>query len=75
MRSDRRRRRRHLVGPPWEVRRAAFAVVVAGLALVACRVEGKKSQFSPLGADAAALRAAFNADGGRVRLVVLVSPS
>lgn len=57
------------------MRRAALAVLLAGLALVSCRVEGKKSPFSALGPDAAALRAAFNADAGRVRLIVLVSPS
>jgi hypothetical protein len=57
------------------VRRAAPAILLAGLALLSCRIEGKKSPYSALGADAAELRAAFNADAGRVRLVVLVSPS
>ncbi len=75
MRSDRRRRRRHLVGTPWGVRRTALAVLFAGLALASCRIEGKKSPYSALGADATALRAAFNADAGHVRLVMLVSPT
>jgi hypothetical protein len=57
------------------VRRAALAIFLAGLALASCRIEGKKSRYSPLGTDAAELRAAFNDDIGRVRLVVLVSPS
>ena len=54
--------------------RAALAVLLAGLALASCRIDGKKSPYTSLGADAAELRAAFNADAGRVRLVVLVSP-
>lgn len=56
-------------------RRAALAIVVAGLALASCKIEGKRSAYEALGPDAAALRAAFNADAGRVRLVVLVSPT
>jgi hypothetical protein len=56
-------------------RRAALAVLVAGLALGSCKIEGKKSPYSPLGAGAEELRTAFNADAGRVRLVVLVSPT
>jgi len=56
--------------------RTALAIAVAGLALAGCRQEAKKdSAYSAVGPDAAALRAAFNADAGRVRLVVLVSPS
>jgi len=56
--------------------RSAVAIALVGLALAGCRQEAKKnSAYSAVGPDAAALRAAFNADTGRVRLVVLVSPS
>jgi hypothetical protein len=75
MRSDLRRRTPHLVGTLGRVKGTALAILLAGLSLASCRIEGKKSEYTPLGTDAAALRAAFNADAGRVRLVVLVSPS
>ena len=46
------------------------------VALVACKARGEPAAaFSSLGADAQALREAFNADAGKVRLVVLVSPT
>jgi hypothetical protein len=57
------------------MRRAALTVLLAGLALVSCKLDGTKSRYVALGTDAADLRAAFNADGGHVRLVVLVSPT
>ncbi len=55
--------------------RTALAIALAGLALAGCRKESPDSAYRAIGPDAAALRAAFNADTGRVRLVVLVSPS
>jgi hypothetical protein len=54
---------------------AAVAAVLALLALASCRIEGKRSAYSSVGADAEALRAAFNGDTGRVRVVVLVAPT
>jgi hypothetical protein len=58
------------------MRRAALALVIVAVgAISACRLEGKKSPYAPIGADAGALRAAFNADAGKVRLVVLVAPT
>jgi hypothetical protein len=57
------------------MRRAALALVLAVAAIASCRLEGKKSPYAPIGADAGALRAAFNADAGVVRLVVLVAPT
>jgi hypothetical protein len=57
---------------------SAALVVGSALAprlLASRKIEGSRSPYVALGANAEAVRAAFNADGGRVRLVVLVSPS
>jgi hypothetical protein len=37
--------------------------------------ETEPRPYEPIGADAEALRAAFNADAGKVRLIVLVAPT
>ncbi len=55
------------------MRRAALVAVLAAAALVACRHQ--EPRHRELGRDAWALRAAFNADAGRVRVVVLVAPT
>ena len=52
-------------------RLAAVALAVAALA--ACRHQ--EPSYREVGRDAWALRAAFNADAGRVRLIVLVAPT
>lgn len=54
-------------------RALSLGLLVAALA--SCRLEGKKSPYAVIGEDASALRAAFNADAGKVRLIVLVAPT
>lgn len=51
-------------------RLAAFA----GMAL-ACHPAGRNRPHVTLGPDAAELRATFNADTGKVRVVMLVAPT
>ena len=46
----------------------------AALAL-ACRPPGEDRPHTTLGQDAAELRDAFNADSGKVRVVMLVAPT
>jgi len=41
----------------------------------ACKIAGRRQAHVEVGADATELRAAFNAAQGKVRLVVLVSPT
>ena len=56
--------------------RGCLLVVAAVAALSAsCRIEGKPQPYISIGEDADALRATFNADVGKVRLIVLVSPT
>ena len=58
------------------MRRAAGGLLLLVAALAACRAEeATKKPYLPLEPEAAALRAAFNADAGAVRLVVLVAPT
>jgi hypothetical protein len=73
------------------VKRAACRLVLLLAALASCRSEetAARKQAKPageaaqaparshvaLGPEAGALRAAFNADAGKVRLVVLVAPT
>lgn len=56
------------------MRRAGVLLVLVA-ALASCKVAGKKSPYSAVGPEAAALRDAFNADAGKVRLIVLVAPT
>ncbi len=56
------------------MRRAVLAAVLAAAALASCRA-GEEPRHREIGRDAWALRAAFNADAGRVRVVVLVAPT
>jgi hypothetical protein len=62
------------------MRRAGTTVTLAAVAALAalasaCKLEGKRQGHTKIGAEAAALREAFNADAGKVRVVVLVSPT
>jgi hypothetical protein len=60
------------------MKRATSWVVVAAVAVAlagACRVQGKRQQYEVVGDQATALRAAFNEDAGKVRVVMLVAPS
>ena len=52
-------------------------VLVAGIAVLAlaCKIKGERQPYAAIGAGAEALRAAFNADAGKVRVVVLVAPT
>lgn len=40
-----------------------------------CKVKGEQQPFTQAGANAEALRETFNADVGKVRLIVLVAPT
>jgi hypothetical protein len=57
--------------------RVLAVLLVAAVSAVAtsCRIQGKRAPYTAIGAEAETLRAAFNADVGRVRLVVLVAPT
>jgi hypothetical protein len=50
---------------------AAAAVVLAA----GCTPEGPPSPYQALGATAAPVRAAFNANIGKVRIIMLVAPT
>ena len=45
------------------------------LAIAGCRSKGPASSFTNLGASDQSVRDAFNADVGKVRLVILVAPT
>ena len=52
------------------------AAIVATLALASsCRIQGKQQPFTLMDGDGEVLRAAFNADAGKVRIVALVAPT
>jgi hypothetical protein len=53
--------------------RATLAGVA--LLLMACSPKGPVQPHDPLGTDAEPLRSAFNADTGRIRAIVLASPT
>jgi hypothetical protein len=55
------------------MRGRAPVLLLALAALGSCRAE--EPSHREIGRDAWALRAAFNADAGRVRVVVLVAPT
>jgi hypothetical protein len=40
-----------------------------------CKVKGERQAYSQVAADGEALRAAFNAEAGKVRVIVLVAPT
>ena len=53
-----------------------LATALAALpASISCKIRGERRVHESIGADAAALRQAFNAAAGKVRLVVLVAPT
>jgi hypothetical protein len=56
------------------MRRLALAAVVV-LGGLACQLKGPKRPYEPVGERAETLRAAFNAEAGRVRVVLLVEPT
>jgi hypothetical protein len=45
------------------------------LLFIACKPGGLMSEHTPLGHDSNPLRAAFNADQGKVRVLMLVAPT
>jgi len=51
------------------------SLLSAALVLVSCSPRGPVQPHDPLGADAEPLRAAFNADSGHVRAIILASPT
>lgn len=54
---------------------APVAVLLMLVALAACKQGGKVAAHERLGPGAATLRAAFNAAAGKVRVLMLVSPT
>lgn len=53
-----------------------YASLVGLLLLcIACKPGGLMSEHTPLGHDSGPLRAAFNADQGKIRVLMLVSPT
>ncbi len=55
------------------MKRAILAALLAAAALAGCRQQ--EPGHREIGRDAWALRAAFNADAGMVRVIVLVAPT
>jgi hypothetical protein len=56
--------------------RATLVAVGLFAALAAsCKVGGQAQQYESIGADAGKLRAAFNADVGKVRVLMLAAPT
>jgi hypothetical protein len=56
--------------------RCGFLLVAVLTALAgSCKIEGKRKPHETIGPEAETLRAAFNANVGKVRLVVLVAPT
>jgi hypothetical protein len=49
------------------------AVLVAGL--LGCQPSGPDRPHTPLGPDLSLMQAAFNADSGKVRVIMLASPT
>lgn len=49
------------------------AILVAGVA--GCQPSGPDRPHSALGADLSGLQAAFNSDSGKVRVIMLASPT
>jgi hypothetical protein len=57
-----------------QTRTGLVLVVLAALG-ASCKVKGERKPYAQVGANAQALREAFNADVGKVRLIVLVAPT
>ena len=54
---------------------ALLTLFIVVAAVTACQPRGRVAAHERLGRSAAALRAAFNADAGKVRVLMLVSPT
>lgn len=54
--------------------RAAIAAAIAA-GLLGCQPSGTDRPHTALGPDLSVLRAAFNADNGKVRVIMLASPT
>ncbi len=52
-----------------------FLAAFAAMLCISCDIDGRRQQYAPIGDDAEGLRAAFNAAAGKIRIVVLVSPT
>lgn len=52
-----------------------FALAAIAALGIGCKVKGERQPFTRIGPEAGALRAAFNAGAGKVRVVVLVAPT
>jgi hypothetical protein len=52
-----------------------FALAAVVLVALACQLKGPKRPYEQVGKAAETLQAAFNADAGRVRVVLLVEPT
>ncbi len=60
----------------WPIRPPHRLCGVLMLALIAaCQLKGPASPYTVLGTEAQEFRAAFNADTGMVRVVLLVAPT
>ena len=58
------------------MKRLSLSAIVATLALASsCRIQGKQQPFTVMDGNGEVLRAAFNADVGKVRIVALVAPT
>jgi hypothetical protein len=55
--------------------RRALGCALLLLGIGGCQPRGENRPHLSLGGDAEALRAAFNADSGKVRVVMLVAPT
>lgn len=52
-----------------------LAVLFLVSALVGCHVPGRRSPYEAIGSEASTLRQRFNADAGKVRVLMLVGPT
>jgi hypothetical protein len=56
--------------------RATLLVLgLLGAFAASCKVGGQARQYQSIGADAKTLRAAFNADAGKIRVLILAAPT
>lgn len=56
-------------------RSTSIGLAMAMAMLLGCQLPGKDRPHTALGPDAGALRSAFNADSGNVRVVMLLAPT
>jgi len=55
--------------------RIVSAVCLMALLVMACHVKGERSEHKLVGSSGEVLRAAFNDDVGKVRVLLLVAPT